>query len=361
MRRVLAHGVCSLFSVKTERKLGLWCLGLVAIFTWATPQTGRADSILQDLKVDFDVTTVPESGDTLPQGIAILSCCFPYDGAARQGDMLVSNFGDKHGLPGRGATIMRITPLGNSTVFFHGYSGMGLTHALGTLGKGFVLVGNIPNFEEGCDTRPAGSLLVIDKHGLLLQSIEDPQWLDGPWAMAVQDQGDRAKVFISDLYTGSVTRMDLVIPDDGASIVVQSKTQIASGYLHRFDSLELAIGPAGLAYDPLQDVLFVTSTGDNAVFSIADAGNRLTDGGRGTRVIDDPIHLHGPVGIALAPEGHFLIGNGNDILEFDHQGGFISLADISAFAGIAFGVSNGSLHLAIIDPAKRSLHSYTVR
>ena len=106
------------------------------------------------------------------------------------------------------------------------------------------------------------------------------QLLDGPWDLTINDQGNTAQVFVSNVLNGMVTRIDLSIPK-GGNPIVESMTQIASGYLTRTDPAALVVGPTGLAYDAKSDTLYVASTGDNEIFAIPNAGTRKSDGGTG--------------------------------------------------------------------------------
>ena len=74
------------------------------------------------------------------------------------------------------------------------------------------------------------------------------------------------------MLNGTVTRIDLKIPN-GGNPIVESETQIASGYLTRTDPAALVVGPTGLAYNPKNGTLYVASTGDNAIFAIPNAGD----------------------------------------------------------------------------------------
>lgn len=74
--------------------------------------------------------------------------------------------------------------------------------------------------------------------------------------------------------------------------------------------------PTGLVYDPATDVLFVASTVDNAVFAVSNAGTGTSDGGMGTIVYQDNVHLHGPLAMAMAPNGHLVVSN-NDAINPD--------------------------------------------
>jgi hypothetical protein len=57
---------------------------------------------------------------------------------------------------------------------------------------------------------------------------------------------------------------------------------IASGYIHRPDPATFEVGPTGLAYDARNNILYVASTGDNAVFAVRNAGSEDSVLGRAT-------------------------------------------------------------------------------
>jgi hypothetical protein len=76
-------------------------------------------------------------------------------------------------------------------------------------------------------------LLVIDKDGNLIEQLTDPNLLNGPWNLAVRDDGEHARVFVANALSGTVTRLDLqVAGGEGRkqTLVVENETQIASGY-----------------------------------------------------------------------------------------------------------------------------------
>src|SRR6516165_9556997 len=89
-------------------------------------------------------STVPTNGDVNPYGVAFVPANFPRGGTLNPGDILVSNFNNNQNLQGTGTTITRITPGGQTSTFFQGPPGLGLTTALGILQKGYVIVGNLP-------------------------------------------------------------------------------------------------------------------------------------------------------------------------------------------------------------------------
>jgi DNA-binding beta-propeller fold protein YncE len=133
--------------------------------------------------------------------------------------------------------------------------------------------------------------------------------------------------------------------------VLPGATIIASGYLHRPDPAALVVGPTGLAYDAHHDVLYVASTGDNAVFAINNAATANHDGGMGTLVYQDNAHLRGPLGLALAPNGHLITANGDavnadttqpsELVEFTVNGQFVAQFSIDSVQGSAFGIAFG--------------------
>src|SRR5262249_25333372 len=151
-------------------------------------------------------------------------------------------------LQGTGTTIVDITPTGQQKLFFQGSSApgaLGLTTALGVLKAGFVLVGSVPTLDGRSNTIQApGSLLILNSQGNVVMTLSNSALLDGPWDLTIHDQGSQAQVFVSNVLSGTVTRLDLMIPQNGHPVVV-SETQIASGYLIRPDPAALVVGPTG--------------------------------------------------------------------------------------------------------------------
>jgi uncharacterized protein (TIGR03118 family) len=321
------------------------------------------------------VSTVPASGDQNPYGIAFVPPHFAPGGPLNPGDILISNFNNSANLQGTGSTIVRVTPNGQQSVFFQGPSGIGLTTALGVLKRGFVLVGNVPTADGTTNTITAGSLLIIDRNGNLVENLSDSALLDGPWDLTINDEGDKAQVFVSNVLSGTVTRIDLTIPQAGNPIV-ESLTQIASGYVHRPDPSALVIGPTGLAFDAKKNVLYVASTGDNAIFAISAAKNRTSDAGMGRLVYQDNAHLHGPLGLLLAPNGDLITANGDavnpdpnqpsEIVEFTPTGHFVGQLSINPGPDAAFGIAlqfagpDSQVRFAAVDDNTNTVHVWNI-
>jgi hypothetical protein len=322
-------------------------------------------------------STVPPNGDLNPYGVAFVPQGFEGTGVLSPGDLLVSNFNNSSNVQGTGTTIVRITPDGKQSVFFQGSAGLGLDTALGVLKSGFVIVGNVPTQSvNGTLTAQQGSLLILDANGNVVTTLTDSALLNGPWDLALNDHDDHAQVFVSNVLSGTVTRIDLNIPDGGTPMV-ESETQIASGYAHHTDPNALVVGPTGLAFDPETETLYVASTADNAIFAILDASDTRHDHGMGDLIFNDPNVLHGPLGLVLAPNGDLIVSNGdavnpsstaiNELVEITKSGEFVAQFQLDAppaGSGAAFGIAltsdNGVLRFAAVDNDSNQVHVWTL-
>ncbi len=256
------------------------------------------------------LSTVPTSGDVNPYGVGFVPADFPTGGTIQPGDLLVSNFNNSGNTQGTGTTLVRISPTGTPTTVFTSTQ-LGLDAALGFLKAGYVLVGNVPN-TDGQGTPGAGAIQVLDNHGNLVTTITDSTLLDGPWYLTVaNDTGSTAQVFVSNVLSGTVTRLDLAIGN--GTVTVTSKTEIGGGYGTLVNPNVFVAGPAGLAYDSATGTLYVASEVDDTIYSIANASTIGTTTTPGTVVQNDPTHLHGPLGLLLAPNGNLLVANADSV------------------------------------------------
>lgn len=332
------------------------------------------NSILDSLQ-NIITSTVPSSnGDTNPYGVAFVPFGFPSGGSIAAGDVLVSNFNNSSSLgslEGTGTTIVSISPTGQQTLFATSPLS-GLTTALGVFSRGFVIVGNLPVSYSPSFSIGQGSLQIFDRNGMLVTTINDATLLDSPWDLTIHDQGSSALVFVSNVLSGTATRLDFAFSTKGVQLV--SKTQI--GFSTMVIQAIVALGPTGLAYDPERDILFVASTLDNEIFAISDAAKRNKSTGTGTVVFADQTHLHGPLGLTLAPNGNLITANGdavnfvqgtqNELVEFTEQGAFVATyqidpGNLGAAFGIATAISQGTVRLAAVDDDQNTLIVWTLR
>ena len=301
-------------------------------------------------------STVPPNGDLNPYGVAIVPPSFPATGALKPGDVLVSNFNNSANLQGTGTTIVQLTPSGSpaplvapgsngSAKVFFASPLKGLTTALGVLRGGFVIVGNVPTVDGTYATLGQGALQVLNASGAVVATWKDPATLDSPWDLAIRDDGAFAQIFVSNVISTKVVRLDVAV---GATVTLLDKNVIASGYSWAPNPSALVVGPTGLVYNNNMDALFVASTADNAIYRVDGASERISSTGRGVKVFADP-HLRGPVGLAAAPNGDLLAANGDaingnrfrpsEIVEFTQAGVYVAEFNIDAGQGGAFGLA----------------------
>ncbi len=318
------------------------------------------------------VSTVPANGDVNPYGVAFVPSRFPAGGAIHAGDILVSNFNDANNQQGTGTTIVDVPPSGAPSLFFQAAAGSGLSTALAVLDEGLVIVGNFPTTDGTCATAAAGSLLVIDANGKQLDSISGAN-IDGPWDMTVFERPNHtALIFVANVLSGSVERLDAKV--SGSGITVTSSTEIASGYTFRCDPAALVVGPTGLVYNPETDILYVASTADNAIYEVLRAGATNHNAGKGHVIYQDKVHLHGPIAMAEAPNGHLLVSNADvinsdpnqpsEIVEFTTEGKFVKQLAIDPSQGGSFGlavaVSGHTAQFAAVDDVTNTLTIWTL-
>jgi DNA-binding beta-propeller fold protein YncE len=365
---------CTLARVVIAAGLGLWAA--------LAPASESDDAFIPRI---INSSTIPANGDLNPYGVAFVPERFPAGGAIAAGDVLVSNFNNSANLQGAGTTIVQLTPrgplapLGTAIAFFTS-SLPGLSTALGVLRGGFVIVGNVPTTDGTFGTIGQGALQVVDRSGHLVQTWKDPQFLDGPWDLAVDDHGDHAHIFVSNVLNGTVSRLDVAVGAKGVTVL--KKTAIAAGYTHVPNTAALILGPTGLAFDRGTDLLYVASTADNTIYVVPHASSRTSPVTRGGVAFADS-HLRGPLALRFAPNGDLLAANGDavnadvlhpsEIVEFTASGEFIREYNVDSSQGGAFGLDTlrqgsreegsreGPFNYAVIDDVTNSLSVYRLQ
>ena len=104
-----------------------------------------------------------------------------------------------------------------------------------------------------------------------------------------------------------------------------------------------------VSVDAGSETLYVASTADNAIFAVFGAGNSMQDGSKGVTIYADNAHLRGPIAMALGPNGHLFVANGDavnadakhpsEIVEFTPQGRFVAQLSVDPVQGGAFGLA----------------------
>lgn len=348
-------------------------LGAALLLAFVTPgANAQPGSIIGNLGSAMVVSTVPSNGDVNPYGVAFVPRGFPTGGLLEPGDILVSNFNNSMNLQGTGTTIVDIR--GNApSLFFQGQAPLGLSTGLAVLKAGLVIVANFPTKDGTSATAQAGSLMGLDYNGNVVWTYSNSTLVNGPWDFTVNDQGEFAQIFISNVLSGTISRLDLDVTP--THVTVANSLQISSGYGHRGDPAALEVGPTGLAYDARRDVLYVSGSFENAVFAVPNAGHITADGGMGYRIYQDDKHLHGALAMVLAPNGHLIVTNSDvinsdpnqpsEMVEFTVDGQFVAERPVDSAQGGAFGLGimrgeHGVVTFAAVDDNTSSLEVWTL-
>ncbi len=320
-------------------------------------------------------STVPSNGDVNPYGVAFVPSTVPAGGALQPGNILVSNFNNNQNLQGTGTTIVQITPQGQTSLFFTSKGKqVGLSAALGILSNGIVIAGYLPTADGTSATAQAGGLIFIDRFGTQLGSLTGPA-INGPWGMAVYDHNNgTAQLFVSNVLSGTVVRLDIIYGANGESVSLVDTVTIGSIYQHFGDPAALEVGPSGLAFDAVHDILYIASEVDSSVYAVVSAATRAKPDGLGALIYQDLVHLHGPLDLVLAPNGHLLVANSDghnvdpnqpsELVEFTTAGQFLSQFSVDPNNGGAFGLAIesigwGTIRVAAVDDNKNILSLWT--
>ena len=336
-------------------------IGLAAaIVSFAPPLIAQSGSQTFLPPPAATVSTVPQNGDVNPYGTAFARL---YTDDHREsvgnqvlqpGDLLVSNFNNNQNLQGTGTTIVRVDAHGQQSLFFQGSTQYaGLSAALGILNDGTVLVGNLKTADGTSNTATAGGLQIISPSGMLLNVITNTA-IDGPWGMAINERDRSADVFISNVLNGTITR--LTFRHDRGVLTLEKSTVIATGLNHRGDPAALELGPSGMLYSGWNDTLYFASSIDNAVYKIEHASTVGAGEAVPVLLIQDQVHLHGPIDMAVTPNGHLLVANSDgtnadqnqpsELVEYAADGTFVAQFSVDANNGGAFGIATQGLGLA---------------
>jgi hypothetical protein len=365
--------VSRLFS---HQPAGVAACAILATFVLALPCRVDAQANVLPLPAS-QATTIPSNGDVNPYGVAFVPTSVPTDGLLQQGGILVSNFNNAQNLQGTGTTIVQISQQGKTSLFFTSTKAgqQGLSAALGILASGIVIAGYLPSTDGTSGTAAPGGLLFIDRKGNLLGNLANTAYFNGPWGMALYDFGNGAAiVFVSNVLAGSVTRLDLTYGPGGESATVVATNVIGNGFMHSGDPAAFEVGPSGLAYDPTHDVLYVASEVDSAVYAINGASVITSSAGTGMLIYQDLTHLHAPLDLALAPNGHLLVANSDgrnadpnqpsELVEFTVGGQFLNEYSVDPNNGGAFGlaidlIARGVIRVAAVDDNQNVLNMWT--
>jgi hypothetical protein len=349
-------------------------LAAVLVVAFASAQASEKSFLGNLNTIVVGPSTVPGNGDVNPYGVARVPVT---SGLLTKGNFLVSNFNNAANQQGTGTTIVEITPGRNDTGTVMAFAqisstldgcpgGVGLTTALVALRSGFVVVGSLPTNMGDPTTAGAGCLIVLDSYGNVVETISG-HGINGPWDMTAVDGGHFVTLFVTNVLNDTVTDTSvdvgptppspLVVVKEGTVLRLLLKIRegenpelretkvIGSGFPERLDSAALVIGPTGVVFDEERGVLYVADTLNNRIAAIDNALFRFKSAKTG-RTVTKNGSLNGPLGLALAPNGHIISANGGDgnLVETTHAGKQVAtkLVDSSGSpqgAGALFGLT----------------------
>lgn len=353
-------------------------VGALAIFPAVTSAQGMP-FIKPFSTISTVASTIPANGDVNPYGVFVVP---RSTGNLVQGDVLVSNFNNSANLQGTGTTLVQIAPNGAVSQFAQIDAkklpgacpgGVGLTTALVVLRSGWVIVGSLPTTDGTAATAKAGCLLVLDATGHVRETIHGGG-INGPWDMAVQDGGDEATLFVTNVLNGTVAanghvvnkgtvlRIRLNIPAGGMPIATAG-TIIGSGFSERTDPAALVIGPTGVGLGS-DGTLYVADSLNNRIAAIPHALTRSDTALTGKDVSANGA-LSDPLGLVIAPNGDILTVNGNNgkLVETTPSGTQVAVKKLDTTgtppgAGTLFGlaVAPGGTGVYFVDDGTNTLN-----
>jgi hypothetical protein len=340
----------------SKRLLGALAVVLACALSLPAGASASGQSFLGSLSSVSPIgTTVPGNGDLNPYGIVNVEHSI---GSLMRGDVLISNFNNKENEQGTGSTLVQLTPSGSLSVFAEITTasapgctgGIGLTTALSILPDGYVVVGSLPTSDGKADTAMAGCLIVLNPTGQVVRTISgDP--INGPWDMTAVSFGPLTELFVTNVLNGTVehgetgftpggtvVRIGVFTPHIGPPVFF-SEQVIANGFPERTDKTALVIGPTGVGVG-LFGTLFVADTLGNRIAAVPGALFR-TKPSKGGITVAEGGSLHGPLGLAIAPNGNILTTNGGDsnIVETTPFGHELAAFDTKAEEGGLFGLT----------------------
>jgi hypothetical protein len=282
------------------------------------------------------VSTIAPNGDSNPYFITTPPPSFTGVNAGAKtvlqpGDLLISDFSSASG-SNTGTSIMRYTPAtGTISLFYHEHIGSGpvggAISGMGTLwianfqpgysnsvdgattGDGNIVVTNA----DGEDF-PAGAGIIDNGSGVTFDPQAKP--LAGPWGqiLAVK-KGTTTPYFFTtntDQGAGAIQREEFK-PGKFSTETVVTIGEAATG-TNAFDPT----GPQGMAYDSVNDILYVTDAASSQIlaFTNATTTNSISQG----IVVYEGLPLNAPIGLTLNPlNGDLITVNqlDNNMVEID--------------------------------------------
>ncbi|MGB8518537.1 MAG: hypothetical protein WCD38_00060 [Candidatus Tumulicola sp.] len=309
-------------------------------------------SILKMLNTETTVasTVDPLNGDKRPHGLVYVNSKPFGKSILQKGDLVVCNFNDSSGTPGKGTTMEYMSSVPGS-------SPTQLTQSSSLLGCASLVLSPfdaVYSADEG-----AKDAVGEDSNGKIKQTLKSSQLVE-PWGSAyVPSQtgyppGDG--LWVSDASTGKIVRINL---GTGGK---PTYTPVISGFAVNKGKPGHILAPSGLQYNEKTDTLYVIDGVNDTVVSFSHAyndfnvANEVVVGSNGTtftgpKAKDAKLIYHGaplsaPIGSTLLPNGNLVIGNtGNEkgknlLVEISTDGKVLAYKNVNkGNGGALFGIA----------------------
>lgn len=334
-------------------------------------------SILKKLTKDVEIgsTVDPNNGDMGPRAITVVRSTF----GIKQGQLLVCNFENAAGAPGKGTTIEVLDPKPGSkpatftqSTKIQGCDGNAVTQANQVYGAG----------------RVSGLVAQFDQVGTLKNSYGTH--LEAPFADADAFCGEPyapEDIYVSDSKTGAIVKLSFIAVRGGKV----KMTQVISGFGVNKGSGWSVLGPSGIQYNShrtgslCNDTLYIVDGVDNTVVAVSNASNLLLKdeivvkpGGKTFKclhpqdtcatVVHSGSPLNAPVASALLPNGNLIVANtkgGNTLVELTPAGKVLATKTIDTsptahiFGLAATGTTDSDTVVFYTDTATNTLQELT--
>jgi hypothetical protein len=313
------------------------CVGLSACYdggtysddpppaTPAAPASNTIGALSSNVMV---VSTVAPNGDQNPYFIATPPQSFTGVNAStgamsvlQPGDLLISDFSDASGA-NNGTSIMRYAPTtGAITLFYQEHIGSGPVGGA-ISGAGTLWIANFqPGYTNPADgaTTGDGNVVVVNANGAdfpngagIIDNASGATFaptgnpLAGPWGQVLAQKAGTTTPFFfttnTDAGAGFIQREEFT-PGKFSTETLVTIGVVPTG-TNAFDPA----GPQGMAYDPTNDILYVTDAATNEILAFLDA--TTTDAVSTAVVVFEGAPLNAPIGLTINPiNGDLIIVN----------------------------------------------------
>jgi hypothetical protein len=298
-------------------------------------------------------SVIAPGGDRDPFGIAIVPLTM---GKLTAGNVLVAEFGNRHGTAGTGTTILQVDPAtGKTSVFFRGGPVAGPVGVAINPANDGVWVGDYGAAGSGA---AANDLLILANGkvkavytGATTHGVAS---FTGVWGQGVSASSGKISFYYGEAGNastgtggGDVVRLTPhpMGPVNGQPLnATYARIAAGQGETPRGGNAALAAGPQGFAF-AANGTLYETNDAGNALYAIAHAATATSPGG--ARIIYRGRALQSPENVVIDPRnGDLLVVNANDnqLVVITPGGRLVGVRDLAANqpAGALFGLAIGT-------------------